>query len=118
MSSPLADVWKEVAADLGLYIVAPFRLALPDGTNVDVDVLLKNFGAEKGILLTTDFAMWENMSALASIGYGVSILSPPRQGEAYDRQTYIEVLSDWGWSGTEREKPEWLQDPPDPDEER
>ncbi|ULG94611.1 hypothetical protein FH584_20195 (plasmid) [Leptospira interrogans] len=41
-------------------------------------------------------------------GYGFSTLSEPSENEQYSRKDFIELLSDWGWTGDVNLKPEWL----------
>jgi hypothetical protein len=52
------------------------------------------------------------LKQLETLGYGFSTLEEP-MGEghkAYDRGTFIEMLSDWSWSGSQAEKPDWIID--------
>jgi hypothetical protein len=39
-------------------------------------------------------------------GYGFSVLGEP--SDEYDRDVFIELLSEWGWHGPESERPAWL----------
>jgi hypothetical protein len=109
-----AEIWREAAADLGLEIVAPCRLVMPDKSTLEFHVLLKNFGYENGILLGDDY---ENARPykehLLSTGYAYSFFGPYADSETYDRESVMETLADWGWSGPAAEKPDWLPPPPD-----
>ncbi|MBI3675174.1 MAG: hypothetical protein HY243_00970 [Proteobacteria bacterium] len=110
MTDNLSDTWKKVANDLGLEIVTPYRLVLPDQTEILVDVLVKNFGAKHGMLLVDSFSKIRNhTSAIEDLGYGFSTLSPPSDQDKYDIRIFEEVLSDWGWAGLPDRKPSWLK---------
>lgn len=45
---------------------------------------------------------------LVESGFGFSTLCIPSGEEPYNRVSMIEVLEDWGWSGSAEEKPAWL----------
>ena len=107
--------WQAAALDLGLQIVAPYELALPSGVRIRVPLLVKHFGGREGMLVVTDYsriADWVDEIGLA--GYGFSTSSEPRPDEVYDRDDCIAVLADWGWTGTDSERPRWI-DLVDPD---
>lgn len=102
--------WNTASADLGIEIVAPFEVVLASGECIKVHLLVPHFGAAKGMLLLTDYSLIEDhTSEIIQAGYGFSVFSEPEASEEYDRDSYIEVLRDWGWSGPESEKPAWLQ---------
>ena len=64
-------------------------------------VLLENLGAERGMLLLTDwtsFAPYER--ELVELGYGYSCLSEDRDEED-DDFALAEMLTDWGWCSTD-----------------
>ena len=105
--SILIQAWKMAAQDLGIEIVVPYALKLKSGEEVQADVLVKEFGP---MLVGTE-AVEETFrrlgDELAAEGYGWSILC----GEelAYDREHFIEILRDRGWTGTEDRRPEWSE---------
>ena len=113
MSPPetLEDRWRTAAADLSLDIQIPFELILPSGAKVKARVLLKNFGAENGMLIVSDYDVisdvWEQ---IVDQGYGFSTIDDPSPNEEYNREVIIEVLEDWTWSGPSNEKPVWLRE--------
>jgi len=51
MFSRLQQTWKTAAKDLQLDIISPFELILPSGKQVNAQVLVRNFGAIKGMLV-------------------------------------------------------------------
>ncbi len=105
------EEWNEIAVRWGLYVKAPFVVKLIHG-EVTVPVLLRDFGASHGMLLVTDYGLisphWEE---LVSLGFGFSCLSEP-DGVSHpdDDEALMEMLSDWGWSGSEN-PPEWYREP-------
>lgn len=104
--------------DLNLEIYLDHTIRLSSNQELVVPVLIPNLGAENGIIVVTsfddirDFEKKINMS-LAGAGYGYSCLSD-FSGE-YDRDSTIEMFSDWGWNGPEKDKPSWMIDIPDDD---
>src|SRR4051812_33738238 len=81
-STPLAERWSRAAALLELDVVAPFTLTLPSGVRVEADILVKQFGAQNGMLLVTDdkVVMREDR-ALTAAGFGASVMSPGDPGD-------------------------------------
>ncbi|MBV9569830.1 MAG: hypothetical protein JO056_01135 [Alphaproteobacteria bacterium] len=110
----LASHWTEIANALGLEIQSPVEVALSDGTTLHAPVLLKNFGAEKGMILFEGIRddIFELNEVLVSLGYGFSCLSSYRENEPVDLEGAKEVLADWEWSGPPNQRPAWLADPP------
>lgn len=116
--SAFVSYWQQAATDLGLEIVAPFTVNLADGI-LDVPVLLRNFGGRLGLLLTTDYQQLEPFeSEVVDAGYGFAVLSEPMAGETYSRKDILEVLSDWGWAGSDHERPARLPAAPPPEDHR
>jgi len=103
----LIEEWRQAAADLGLAIEAPFLLQLRDG-RIEARLLLRNFGNANGMLIVTDFGVVEPFTdEVVARGYGYSTLSERISRAAYDRDAFVEMLRDWGWSGPEEERPAW-----------
>jgi len=108
MHDPLVERWLEAARDLHLEIEAPFSVALQSGAVVGARFQVKHFGAPKGMLVVTDSSnVVPFIDDIIAAGYGFSVLSDPRQSEPYEREDFIEVLRDWGWSGSEEARPVW-----------
>jgi hypothetical protein len=107
--SPFLAKWKRAAADLGIEVVGPFDLTVPSGAHVQVPVLVRYFGGPEGMLVLSDYELVKDLTdEIVQAGYGFSVMSEPKATEPYLRDVFIEVLSDWGWSGPESEKPVWL----------
>lgn len=59
------------------------------------------------MLIFTDFSVVQPFVDEVEVrGYGFSTLSEPSRA-AYDRDAFVEMLCDWGWSGPEQERPAW-----------
>lgn len=70
-------LWRRLATRWGLSIEAPFRVEV-GGTTPDVPVLLKDFGALRGMLLVTNFDLIAgHADELVDQGFGYSCLSEP-----------------------------------------
>ena len=78
-------------------------------------VLVRRFGGPKGMLILSDYApVVGRIDEIVQAGFGCSIMSAPAAAEAYAREEFVELLADWGWTGDESERPDWL-DSVDPD---
>ena len=107
MNAPWDD-WKEAEADLDLNIEAPAEVALPDGRKFLGDFILRNFGGRSGTVVIQDYDRFEPYQhEIVKLGYGFSTLEPGKS-ENYDRQEFIEMLSEWGWTGDPKKAPAWL----------
>jgi hypothetical protein len=107
-TSPEVQYWRRAAQDLGIEIEAPFRLTLPNGEVLCVAALVKHFGSPRGMVVNADYSVISPYTeALKEDGFGYcGNLSVPLA--SYDRDSLIEVLADWGWSGPLDKRPPWL----------
>ncbi len=102
-------MWQIAANDLNLEIITPFILMLSSGVEIEAEFLLKNFGAFKGMIVINKYDQVSGyVDEIVNEGYGFSVLDEPFENEQYSRDDYIEILSDWGWSGDKSNKPSWL----------
>lgn len=107
-NSRLIQEWKKIAKDLGLEIIAPYKLEIKKNEFIVVDIFLKYFASEIGILIVSDYSIikkWEE--EIDNLGYAYSVLEPLDNIESYDREVMIEVLNEWGWDGPDDKKPGW-----------
>ncbi len=88
---------------------APFVLTIDD-LSVEAIVLVRGFGGANGTLvLSLDSIMTrksELSERLRALGYYHSFLNP-RAYVPYDREHYIDTLSDWRWCGEPSDVPAW-----------
>jgi hypothetical protein len=98
----LSQQWLTAAEDLGIRVIVPFALITELGERVEFDAAVHGFGSPKGMLLMSE---WDAAKAnlASSQGYGYSCMD----AGAYDRESMMETLRDWGWSAL-GEKPPWL----------
>jgi len=100
----LIKAWEKASKDLDIQIETPFLLKTDNG-EIRYDLLIKNFGSELGTLIITTDNMSEFDKA-EKFGFYCSALNPFYY-ENYDRENYIETLTDWGYFGKQENKPEW-----------
>lgn len=99
--------WQLVASDLKIAVMAPYTALLNDGSLLEVSGWLKNFGPPMGMLVDDNYSLFASRAReIRSTGYGYSA---NLGAGAYDRSSMIEVLRDWGWSGPEKHRPDWLE---------
>lgn len=109
--SKLVQFWSQAGKDLGFEVVSPFQLVLSSGHPLNIPILVKGFGAKNGMLVTTTFRSIEDYTdQIAEMGYGFSTMSEYAAGQAYNAEDFIDVLKDWGWSGSSETEPGWLKD--------
>lgn len=94
--TPFEQGWLLYTERFGLQVEVPF--VLDENTmSLEFPVLLKQFGAPRGMLLVEQ---WEDIAphetALVEGGFGYSCLSLPTDNDALS-----DVLRDWGWSSPE-----------------
>ena len=106
--TPFQRHWLALAQRWGVEVACPHVVEL-DGEALTAPVLLRGFGARRGMLLATDWAVFrEQHQALADAGYGFSTLSePPEEPHPGADEAFVEMLADWGWTGT-GDPPAWL----------
>jgi hypothetical protein len=100
--------WKMASEDLGVDIVTPFDAVLSNGTRLHVAALVKNFGAPRGMLIAFAYdTLKPYVRKIIEDGYGYSA-QLGNSPAGYDRATMLDILKDWGWSGSEDKRPPWL----------
>ena len=112
MEDRLLTIWREASRDLGLRWDAPFRLRLNSGATVVARLRLRDFGAVNGMFIVTDYSrIRAHTDEIVAAGFGYSALPQPSPDDGYDRESFIEMLRDWGWAGPEHLRPSWLPAP-------
>ena len=108
-TSKLIQLWQMAAKDLGLNIIAPFTLELSSAVKIEAELLLKNFGASKGMIVFNKYdQVAPYVDEIVNAGYGFSVLEEPDKNRKYIKNGFIEMLGEWGWSGCRDKKPSWL----------
>jgi hypothetical protein len=106
MYTKLLAFWEKAAKELRFEIEVPFSLLLDSDHEVKALFLVKQFGAPNGMLILSKNEDKQPYSdEIISAGYGYSVLSEPLKNEEFDSDDFIELLEDWGWSGSEESRP-------------
>lgn len=102
--------WQEAAQVLGITYVTPFELqggreaaAAP----LRITGWLPHFGGPRGTAIITAADPDEAREIAEAQGYFLSALNPYWYGR-FDREQFIETLSDWGYYGPPEQKPAWM----------
>jgi hypothetical protein len=103
----MRSVWLQAAEDLEFEFTTPFRVNLLR-RQVSAFGLLPEFGAERGMVVLLEYEKAE-CDALLESGYGFSCFS--LTNEPYDRDSFVEILRDWGWSSSASLPPAWYLRP-------
>jgi hypothetical protein len=98
--------WEEAARDLGIAFIGPYKFSV-NGDWYSVTGLLPDFGSEKGTLIMTRKDDDEAIHMASAAEYYTSYLSPYSY-DRYDRDQFIETLTDWGWFGKGK-PPAWFK---------
>jgi len=112
MSKNLLKHWEAARDDLGIDIVAPYKVDLGNDVKVQAEILVKNFGGKIGTLVFTNTnAVRPYDEQLCNLGYGWSVLDEPASHEMiYNREGFIDMLSEWEWVGDADKKPSWVKE--------
>ena len=72
-------------------------------------VRVRDLGAENGMLVVSDYDdVKAHLAEITKAGYGFSVLDEPSPLEGYDLESYAQMFRDWGWSGVESQRPQWM----------
>jgi hypothetical protein len=64
------------------------------------------------MLIVTDYPeLRAHAEEIVAAGFGYSTLLEPSADERYDRESFVEMLQDWGWAGPEHLRPSWCLAP-------
>lgn len=106
------ELWQIAAKDLGIRVEGPISVPVGQNLFVEADVLIKDFGNINGMIIVADSRKISGIeSHIIDSGYGYSVYDAPADGERYNREDFIGMLSDWGWTGSSDVLPEWCRKP-------
>ena len=106
MKQKLVQAWLAASCDLGITVVAPFVLDL-EGTAREYIALVPDFSQPKGILVAALPFDGPTFDDAQRAGYGCSFFNPESYC-AYERQRFLDVLIEWGFTGSSDTRPGWL----------
>ena len=101
----MIDSWKKASDDLKIKIQAPFMLITKDKGTFQFDLLIEGFGSPLGTVILSIDNMDEFYTP-EEYGYYCSALNSDRY-ETYNRQRFIDTLTDWGYFGEISKTPDW-----------
>jgi hypothetical protein len=104
----LSTAWRQVGADLGLDVTAPFTLD-EDGTACVA--WIAQFGSPQGVVIVGLSAGSEVRDLARSGDRYVSVVNEEAY-RRYDRDLFVETLNDWGWHGDPARAPDWYTGEP------
>ncbi len=99
----------QASQDLNFDIKLDHEMVLSSSRAINCPVYIPWFGSSKGTLIFSSLAQfWDFNKEITADGYGFSCLSD--YDDTYDRESTVEMLSEWGWDGSQEKKPDWLVD--------
>jgi len=113
MASRLLREWQKASSDLGFTIIAPFELGITDDVTIRAELLVPSFGGRNGMLIVKNYEVVKlHVKALQELGYGFCVFDEPADDSEimYQREVFIEMLSDWSWAGPAHERSAWIVD--------
>ena len=107
----VVDAWRTAGRELGLEVVAPFVFMVGGRTHQCL-AWVPNFSHQRGIVVagTAPPDFWTDAQLAkdaASEGYGFSAVNVVCY-KRYDRERFIETLTEWGFTGPSEKRPKWL----------
>lgn len=100
--------WRELGAELGFEVVAPWKKNI-DGAEAVAIALIAEFGSAKGTLVVADRNIFEAQAQkLEGEGYAFSDATLDLSETGHDSAVYI--LSEMGWAGPQERKPKWIDE--------
>ena len=83
---------------------------LPDGRKIEAQMLVSQFGTNKGTLVLSDADTLSDLRPLIELGYAYSVFGYGLPGEPIADDDLIDLLSDWCWCGDHAATPSWFRE--------
>ena len=98
------------AQELGLRLSLDYAITFADGKTISFEAYLPDLGSPSGTLVSDSSLELDaaTRNELRSRGLGLSTYGEPPPSELFDIEGYIEMFSEWGWSGEIERKPSWM----------
>ena len=103
--------WLARAAnELDVRIITDFVVPINKDDALKAQALFPDLGGPLGMLVfeSSQDIDAPSRSDLINRGFGISSFSEPCASEEFDIANYAEMFSEWGWTGGDRPKPEWM----------
>jgi hypothetical protein len=104
LDGAMIAAWLTAARELGVEVLAPHTLVLPNGATVEVEAFLPHFGSPNGaaaVALRDD----HRCKLASNSRHFISHLAESYR--AFERGRFQETLDDWGWYGPVARRPAW-----------
>ena len=109
LDDQIVAAWTEAASSLGVRVVAPHSLKLPDGTVLVVEAFLPDFGGPQGAVAVA-FDDNERCERATELNCFVSQLASSYRH--FDAELFRDTLNDWQWFGPAADRPNWYSGKP------
>lgn len=106
--STSVDNLTKACTSLNLKFEIDVNIILLDSSERFALFRIFELGAENGMLLFSDIVSLGDGRAIVDSNYGYSVLNELRPGEEFELSEYIELFSDWGWTGNDAKRPRWI----------
>jgi hypothetical protein len=100
----MQEAWLRAADELGIRITVPYVISSGRGPAVYV-AFIPDFGGPRGMVVWPVAGKDDRLVAAREAALYFSQLSASYS--AFDRQLFIDTLTDWGWFGPDDDKPGW-----------
>jgi len=112
ISAAASAAWLAAAADLGIAVVAPYRVVSSETESVACVALVEAFGSSTGaIVLDLGSEIPGDQDVVARMGFFVTSINSVAYSQ-YDRLLFVDTLNDWGWCGPKQDRPSWYTGQP------
>lgn len=71
--------------------------------------IIENVGGKRGMIIVENYKKIDgHQRKLVELGYGYTVIAGEFKPRDDEKESFIELIVDWGWTGPVDEKPEWL----------
>ena len=100
------DAWERAERELGIQINRPYAVIVGSATQLIADVRILDFGGRSGMLVVRSYSdIKDHIPEIRRQGFSYSVFDANQV--QYDRADFIEMLRDWGWTGSGA-APAWI----------
>jgi hypothetical protein len=99
---------ERAAKELDLEIQLDPWIRLKRGDSVRAHALFPHLGGPGGMAVFSLGQSKDLLTEESTDGIGFAFLSEPHRSEGFDIDAWLEVFTDWGWSGSPEIRPTWM----------
>jgi len=106
----MQEFLARAAEELGLRVEIGYVVTLSDGRKLMSQALLPDLGNPLGTLVFDSPRIVDSSARkdIRSQGYGMSTFSQPLPTQTFDVESYARMFAEWGWAGSDADKPGWM----------